>query len=76
MIYRYNNKERLEWFKRHPELMTDTLYRDFRPDSPARTGSWSTLLEKGRLAPGAPPGLKEIVGALSTLQLSATTADS
>ena len=76
IIHRYNNKERLEWFKRHPELMTDTLYRDLRSDSPARTRSWSTLLEKGRLAPGTPPGFKKIVGAFSTLQRAATPADS
>ena len=65
IIHRYNNKDRLEWFKQHPELMTDLLYRDFRFDPPAKARAWSALLEKGRLPRGAPPGFKEIVATLS-----------
>ena len=74
IIHRYNYKERLEWFKQQPELMTDRLYHDFRFDPPARTRSWSTLLEKGRLSRGTPPGFKEIVAALSTLRTGASAA--
>lgn len=32
IIYRYNNKERLQRYLRQPEVLTNELYRDFRSD--------------------------------------------
>jgi hypothetical protein len=63
ILFRYNNKERLEWYRRHPELFTSELYRDLRQSPPPRR-SWEYYGSPAQRK-GSPRWFARIVNELS-----------
>lgn len=53
-IFRYNHKERFEWYRNRPELLTNELYRDFRTETPHRDLAGAGRLENAGRKPRAP----------------------
>jgi hypothetical protein len=60
VIYRYNNKHRLQWYLDRGECMTDELYRDFRQQSPSGSKSFLDGLIGRRAGLQAARGIRRI----------------
>ncbi|MDB6037954.1 MAG: putative iron sulfur protein [Verrucomicrobiales bacterium] len=50
VIYRYNNKPRLQWYLDRPEWMTEEMYRDFRDSPPGGARTFLDGLGSRRVA--------------------------
>jgi hypothetical protein len=61
VIYRYNNKPRLAWYRERPWLMTDELYRDFRDEPPAGVAFAASWTGIGGDSRRTPHGLRELM---------------
>lgn len=57
-IFRYNNKQRFDWYLHRPELLTDELYRDYRDGCLPGNSSWTASMERAGGGLKTPHGLR------------------
>ena len=65
ILYRYNNKHRLDWFRMNPDFLSNDLYKDHRDSLPE-------LRRKMQQGSGllAPRGLIKLMGVETTLRVA------